>query len=490
MAGDKTINRAGSPYYWEALDCFEELDLTATMDMSAQWKGLRKGGACKQSRFFCHCCAVESKDVHHPNNNKCERFCADRLDDGWKCYHHQITTDAVVDNMKQTIEHLRANLSNSLETILNSSKMCMYPESHRARFSDKNSIDYNPTGVEDTEVFSELLSDELEIRSLDMTGSIEDMRARLKEALHRELQLRQLLDQILHCEGVGVALFLVLQAVPCILHCENRVCLKILTMLVIEGYSNAEAGLILNEFNARNKKARRDKFIKCLQTIINTKILGDEFDPLHWECPMTEDGESIGSITLDNNQARRIVSNMEELIELAVATDERKELYKFAIRKYNAATLLMRQRTDYTDADIYTFQSNIDDFFQVWVKLHSHTGCTNYIHMLSSGHIAEYMFRWRNLHRFSQQGWEHFNALLKVFFFRRTSHGGHVGYSEDRLLAGAQKNKLRPIARWLQRRMLWICGRGDNLFMTEKQHVNDEHQGNIDNNVDKDDIHN
>jgi hypothetical protein len=110
--------------------------------------------------------------------------------------------------------------------------------------------------------------------------------------------------------------------------------------------------------------------------------------------------------------------------------------------------------------------------------------------MLSSGHIAEYMFRWRNLHRFSQQGWEHFNALLKVFFFRRTSHGGHVGYSEDRLLAGAQKNKLRPIARWLQRRMLWICGRGDNLFMTEKQHVNDEHQGNIDNNVDEDDIHN
>jgi hypothetical protein len=112
-------------------------------------------------------------------------------------------------------------------------------------------------------------------------------------------------------------------------------------MLVIEGYSNAEAGLILSEFNARNKKARHDKFIKCLQTIINTKILGDEFDPLHWECPMTEDGESIGSITLDNNQARRIVSNMEELIELAVATDERKELYKFAIRKYNAASLLM-----------------------------------------------------------------------------------------------------------------------------------------------------
>jgi hypothetical protein len=80
------------------------------------------------------------------------------------------------------------------------------------------------------------------------------------------------------------------------------------------------------------------------------------------------------------------------------------------------------------------------------------------------------------------------NSLLKVFFFRRTSHGGHFGYSKDRLLARAQKNKLRSITHWLQLRMLWICGRGDNLFMTEK-HVNDE-QGNIDKNVDEDDIHN
>jgi len=360
----------------------------------------------------------------------------------------------------------------------------VFTENHRARFSDKNSIDYNPIGVEDTELFSELLSDELELRSLDMTGSLEDMRARLKEALHHETQIRQLLDQVSHCEGVGVALFLVLQAVPCILHCENRVCLKILTMLLIEGYSNAEAGLILRYFNALNKKARREEYIKRIQRIINTKILGDEFDPLHWECPMTEDGESIGCITLDNNRARQIVSNMEELIELAVPTVSRKELYKFAIRKYNAAALIMRQKTDYTDEDIYNFQYNIDDFFQVWVKLHSHTGCTNYIHMLSSGHIAEYMFRWRNLHRFSQQGWEHFNSLLKVFFFRRTSHGSHIGYSEERLLAGAQKNKLRPIARWLQRRMLWICGIGDNLFMT----VNDEEENIVDD-VDGDDIH-
>jgi hypothetical protein len=38
MAGDKTLNRG-------RFDGFEELDLTATKDMSEQWRGLRKGGA-------------------------------------------------------------------------------------------------------------------------------------------------------------------------------------------------------------------------------------------------------------------------------------------------------------------------------------------------------------------------------------------------------------------------------------------------------------
>jgi hypothetical protein len=86
-------------------------------------------------------------------------------------------------------------------------------------------------------------------------------------------------------------------------------------------------------------------------------------------------------------------------------------------RGFNAATGIMRQKSDFADDQIQLFQAIIDDFFQVWVRLYSYAGCTNYIHLLSSGHIAEYMFRWQNLHCFSQQGWEYFNSLLKVFFF-------------------------------------------------------------------------
>jgi hypothetical protein len=123
--------------------------------------------------------------------------------------------------------------------------------------------------------------------------------------------------------------------------------------------------------------------------------------------------------------------------------------------------LLCVKKKDFTDDEIHQFQVNIDDFFQVWVRLYSYAGCTNYIHLLSSG---QYMFRWQNLHRISQQGWEHFNSLLKVFFFRRTAHGGHGGWSKTRDLATITENKLRPIGLWLQRQMLWICGIGDSYF--------------------------
>jgi hypothetical protein len=98
------------------------------------------------------------------------------------------------------------------------------------------------------------------------------------------------------------------------------------------------------------------------------------------------------------------VANIESLVDLSISDSEERTITIFSIRKFNAASTIMRQKSDYMGDQILLFQAIIDDFFQVWVKLYSFSGCTNYIHLLSSGHIAEYMFRWQNLHRFSQQG--------------------------------------------------------------------------------------
>jgi hypothetical protein len=89
----------------------------------------------------------------------------------------------------------------------------------------------------------------------------------------------------------------------------------------------------------------------------------------------------------------------------------------------------------------------------------------NYTHMLSSGHIAEFMYKWRNLYRFSQQGWEKFNHFFSTFYFGRTNHGGK---RHDHVI----KSKLLPIGRWLQRRLLWMTGVADEILAQHDENLN------------------
>eukprot|EP00978_Attheya_sp_CCMP212_P002202 scaffold4490_cov46-Attheya_sp.AAC.7 len=114
--------------------------------------------------------------------------------------------------------------------------------------------------------------------------------------------------------------------------------------------------------------------------------------------------------------------------------------------------LKLRQHADFTDDDIAEFQHDFDMFFQDWVELHGKNGLTNYIHLLSSGHISEYLFKWRDLYAHSQQGWESLNNQFKTMWFHCTGRGGAANGGKE------PKSKLIPMAKWLQRRIIWMCG--------------------------------
>ena len=111
---------------------------------------------------------------------------------------------------------------------------------------------------------------------------------------------------------------------------------------------------------------------------------------------------------------------------------------------------LLCSHMDLSTDQLSEFQLNCDLFFVKWVELHGVEGITNYIHMLGSGHVSEYMQHWGDLFQHSQQGWEAFNSLLKTFYFRRTQRGGYTG--------STTKTRLKPIAGWLQQRMVWMEG--------------------------------
>jgi hypothetical protein len=238
---------------------------------------------------------------------------------------------------------------------------------------------------------------------------------------------------------------------PCILHGENRMGIKELSMLLLlEGISNVKKGKLYADIRGEGPKMK--KYIVDVERIINQSILGSKDDPCHWCMPYDTTEKKLGPITMDNTRVRKIVDSLEMLIDITVVDANWKILWYSALQNYRIAMVLLRQKRDFTNDQIATFQRHADLFFQKWVELHQKEGVTNYIHMMGSGHFAEYLYKWRNLYRYSQQGWEAMNAMIKTFFYRRTNHGGSTGNKGT-----SQKSGLVPIARWLQRRLIFLC---------------------------------
>ena len=75
------------------------------------------------------------------------------------------------------------------------------------------------------------------------------------------------------------------------------------------------------------------------------------------------------------------------------------------------------ENNEYTVQELKTYKEHTSIFGNLWIDLHQEYGMKNYIHFIVSGHIYKYMKEWKNLYRFSQQGWESLNSLIKHFFF-------------------------------------------------------------------------
>ena len=78
-----------------------------------------------------------------------------------------------------------------------------------------------------------------------------------------------------------------------------------------------------------------------------------------------------------------------------------------------------------------------------YIELFGRTGCTNYTHMVHA-HIKFYMEKYKNLSRYSNQGWESLNSHVKTYFFCCTNKGGGGGKGDR------SRTKLVALAKWLQ----------------------------------------
>jgi hypothetical protein len=310
--------------------------------------------------------------------------------------------------------------------------------------SNPTSIRHMPETAAERVQHGILLTNELVLRDMSPLGMLSVKRNSLSVALGSEAKMRLLLTKLSHGTRSEGAMFLLIQAIPCILHLENRAGIKILTMLFIEGLSNAKKGTLHHDVTAEGP--RTEMFFDRVVAVVNKQVLGTADNSSEWRCAADEKRKEIDTIQMDNVLTRRIMGQLELLVEECVATEDHKAKWLACIPKCRDGMTKLRSREDVDNNAVFSFQKDMDEFFQLWVELWGLEGCTNCIHMMSSGHLSACLQKkWKNLHRHSQQGWEAFNSLLKSFYFGRTQRGGTSNAGKGR------KSRLLPVGRWLQR---------------------------------------
>ena len=242
----------------------------------------------------------------------------------------------------EEVERLKVSIAADLQDILSESSIVYYPNQETpARSTNKRSIHYVPLNDDDKDEFIDLITNELVLRGLSPTGEFEEVRERLLQEVIVEHKLRCHLEKLQHCNLLDACMIALLHKIPCILHCENRVGIKLLTMILLEGFSNAQQGLIFSHI--RCVRDRINAFAECIQDIFNTQILGDDEGPAQWRVPMDDDGTNVGVICLDNSRIRKVINKFELLVNVSVCDATRIVKYNFCIPHYRDGMVILHQ---------------------------------------------------------------------------------------------------------------------------------------------------
>ena len=116
-------------------------------------------------------------------------------------------------------------------------------------------------------------------------------------------------------EGKAAALILISQVIPCIMHLENRVGEKLITVLL-----SLEAQL----YQKRNTSGLQ-LWAKSMQDLTNTRILGTLFHPKQWRMPLGDKNDTVLKVSLSKVKTRKFMENIGVLIDFCFLEPEDEE---------------------------------------------------------------------------------------------------------------------------------------------------------------------
>ncbi len=176
----------------------------------------------------------------------------------------------------------------SFEEIRMSSRI-IYNPAEINRFGNKFNIDFDTSDENNDDLdiifFSSLLNEELSLRRLSIHGNISERRSRLLPHLMMEQRLARIQDAISRThEGKEAALILIKQAIICIMHMENRVGEKLITVLIALGAAR---------FQRDRSVTSLDRYVERIQHLVQRRILGTRIRPKQWKFPLKNDGKEV-----------------------------------------------------------------------------------------------------------------------------------------------------------------------------------------------------
>jgi hypothetical protein len=287
--------------------------ITHTPDLKGAWFLSNRGGGCKNKNFFCHICACTKSTLtaYLVENMRCDRC---KKQNKLKCYHWKVCDDVNISKMREDLTvHLGdyyKKYGKRYHDILAASKLWV-DHAQVDKENDLNHIDYviPVNDLQKLRLYTQFIARECNLRGLVLHGTnVEEWRNLLRSCVETEKCIA-VLEKVREWDSQGketVPLVEVVELIiPCILHLENRVGEKIITIILRRA---------LDDF-----RGQKDDFIEKINEVFKTKILGSDASPSQWKLPVTKEAESIkiDHIQVRNNIARCIVKEIDVVIEAA-----------------------------------------------------------------------------------------------------------------------------------------------------------------------------
>jgi hypothetical protein len=331
----------------------------SSQDMSSLWKCLKTGTGARKNcdSYFCHVCPCNSKDIlfYTIGENRCDRCKAKEKE---KCYHWDVGDKESINKFQEMLDSeitkYLDNIGATLDEIMKATKI-RYKPNAVDKHSDVYNIEFVPSGTGDDDIdalflFSSLVTDELKLCNMPFSGTLEEHREALKQQLVLEEKLILIKQAIDRSEiGKAAALLLIKQAIPCIMHSENRVGEKILAMLLSIG---------ANLYQQRRAASNINDFIAQVESIASTVILGTEWRPKQWRVPTKENSQEIASVSLSNSKTCTSMTLLEPLINYIFQhpDDTRlREDWLEMLEHYNPAIELLQKPMEFSDEEMKEF---------------------------------------------------------------------------------------------------------------------------------------